>query len=263
MKALVTGASSGIGREIAKYLSSLGHGIVAVARDRGKLDLLQGELKSPARLMSLDLSTTRNCRNLFAAVERENIDILVNNAGFGLYGNFADADLDRELEMVGVNVEAVHVLTKLFLRQMLDRDAGYIMNVSSLTAYMPGPQMAAYHATKAYVLRLTQAVQEELAQKKSSVRVCALCPTAVKTNFGNVAGVEFGVPNQCPEFVARAAVDGMFRGKKVIVPGTDAKAIRILSRLIPESVSARFASAEMHPKKETEQVQYTWEIAEP
>lgn len=263
MKALVTGASSGIGREIAKYLSALGHEIVAVARDKTKLESLQQELETPARILSTDLSSPQNCINLFDVLEKENIDILVNDAGFGLYGNFVDTDLERELEMIGVNVEAVHILTKLFLRQMLGQDFGYIMNVSSMTAFMPGPHMAAYYATKAYILHLTEAVQEELAQRKSRVHVCALCPTALRTNFQDVAGVEFSVPTQTPEYVAREAVDAMFQGKKVIVPGTEAKAARHLLGLLPDSVSARIASNAMHPKKEMEKVQYTWEIAEP
>lgn len=263
MKALVTGASSGIGREIAKYLSALGHEIVAVARDKGKLESLQQELKTPARLLSADLSSPRNCKNLFEAVEKENIEILVNDAGFGLYGNFDETDLERELEMIGVNVEAVHILTKLFLRQMTERDFGYIMNVSSLTAFIPGPHMAAYYATKAYILRMTKAVQEELTRRKSHVHVSVLCPTAVCTNCQRVAGVEFAVPNQRPEFVAKAAVDGMLRGKKMIVPGADAKAAKLLLRLLPDSAGAKIASAIMHPKKEIEQVQYTWEITEP
>lgn len=263
MKALVTGASSGIGREIAKYLSALGHGIVAVARDKAKLESLQQELKTPARLLSVDLSSPRNCKNLFAAVEKENIDILVNNAGVGLYGNFLETDLEREMEMIGLNLEAVHILTKLFLQQMVERDSGYIMNVSSLAAFIPGPDMAAYHAAKAYILRLTQSVQEELAQRKSQVHVSALCPTVMRTNFQKVAGVEFDIPNQTPEFVAKEAVDGMFRGKKVIVPGVEAKAAKLLLRLLPDSVSAKTVSAAMRPKKEIEQVQYTWEITEP
>lgn len=264
MKALVTGASSGIGREIAKYLSTLGYEIIAVARDRDKLKTLKDELITPVRIISLDLSESKNCRSLFALLEKEEIDILVNDAGFGQYGNFDAADLERELQMIGVNVQAVHILTKLFLRQMLQRGSGYIMNVSSLTAFMPGPQMATYYATKAYVLRLTQAIQEELREMKSSVHVCALCPTAVQTNFQNVANVEFDIPNQCPEFVAKAAVDGMLRGQKIILPGVDAKTVRVVSKLSPDSLNGKLASAVMRPKvTELEKVQYTWEIAEP
>lgn len=264
MKALVTGASSGIGREIAKYLSSLGYGVIAAARDKDRLKSLLEELRPPARVISMDLSLQENCRRLFAETENDEVDVLVNNAGFGVYGLFSETDLELELQMTGLNVEAVHMLTKLFLRQMLARDAGYIMNTASLAAYAPGPRMAAYFASKAYILSFTQAVQEELAQMRSRVHVCALCPTAVRTNFQRTANVEFDVPNQCPAFVAKAAVDGMLRRKKVIVPGWDAKAARVVLHMLPGGAAARMSSAIMRPHaQEMQLAQYTWEITEP
>lgn len=248
MKALVTGASSGIGYEIAKYLSELGYDIIAVALDAEGLNRLRKEAKTLVETYSLDLSEEQNCINLFNRIGKEDINVVVNDAGFGLYGEFKDTSLERELEMIRTNISALHILTKLFLAKMIPADKGYIMNVSSLTGFMPGPRMAAYFATKAYVTRLTQAVQQELDEKHSNVHVCVFCPTAVRTNFENVAGVAFGVPHQCPDFVAKVAVDSMFQGKKMILPGCGAKAIKFLSKISPDSLNAIAAGAILHPK---------------
>ena len=248
MKAFVTGASSGIGYEIAKYLSELGYDIIAVARNRIGLNQLKKEAKTFVEIYSVDLSSEQNCIDLFHRVANEDIDIVVNDAGFGLYGEFEETSLERELQMIRTNISALHILTKLFLVKMMKENKGYILNVSSLTGFMPGPRMAAYFATKAYVTRLTQAIQEELAKQHSNVHVCVLCPTAVSTNFENVAGVKFGVPHQCPDFVAKYAVDSMFQRKKMILPACGAKAVRILSKISPDTLNAKAAGAILHPK---------------
>ncbi len=252
MKAFVTGASSGIGYEIAKYLSELGYDIIAVARHREGLDRLRKEAKTLVETYGVDLSSEKNCIDLFNRIGNYDIDVVVNDAGSGVYGKFDETDLEKELQMIRTNISALHILTKLFLAKMVRADKGYIMNVSSLAGFMPGPRMAAYFATKAYVTRLTQAVQQELAEKHSKVHVCVLCPTAVGTNFENIAGVKFGVPQQCPDYVAKYAVDAMFQKKKMILPGCGAKAAKNLSKILPDSLNARVASAMMHAEDEKE-----------
>lgn len=252
MKAFVTGASSGIGFEIAKYLSKLGYDIIAVALDREGLNRLRKEAETMVETFRLDLSNEQNCIDLFNRVGKEDIDVVVNDAGFGLYGEFSETSLERELQMIRTNISALHIFTKLFLVNMMKANKGFIMNVSSLTGFMPGPRMATYFATKAYVTRLTQAIQEELSKQHSNVHVCVLCPTAVTTNFENVAGVKFGVPHQCPDFVAKYAVDSMFQRKKMILPGCGAKAVRILSKISPDSLNAKAVGAMMHAKDKDE-----------
>ena len=135
MKALVTGASSGIGRDMARVLSNLGYEIIAVARDGEKLNELKNELKTKVEIIELDLGKIENCKALYEEVKNKKIDVLINNAGFGDFGEFTDTDLDKELNMIGVNVVAVHILTKLFLKDMTKRNEGYILNVASIAGF--------------------------------------------------------------------------------------------------------------------------------
>ena len=166
MKVLITGASSGIGYQMAKYLSDLGHDLVLVSRDKQKLQMMQDELKCEVKIIVADLSDASKVKEVYVLCKNDNIDILINNAGFGDCGNFDETDLTREMEMLDLNIRAVHILTKLFLRDMKKRNCGYILNVASSAAFMPGPLMATYYSTKAYVLRLTTALYEELRREK-------------------------------------------------------------------------------------------------
>ena len=219
MKALITGASSGIGREMAKYLASLGHELILVGRNKERLEELQNELKVDSQIVIVDLSDIKKVKELYVIMKNEQIDILINNAGFGDFGKFYETDINKELEMINTNVTAVHLLTKLFLRDMKKRDSGYILNVSSIAAFGPGPLMATYYATKAYVNNLTEAIYEELRREKSNVHVSSLCPGPTASEFFNRAGVTFAVkPMEC-EDVAKYGIDKMFKGKVVIVPG--------------------------------------------
>lgn len=219
MKALITGASSGIGEAIAKYLASLDFELILVGRDKAKLEKMQASLDVSSKVIIADLSDITKVKEVYVLTKNENIDVLINNAGFGLFGNFYETDLNKELEMIHTNVEAVHLLTKLFLRDMKSKDNGYIMNVASLAAFGPGPLMATYYATKAYVNTLTESINEELRRDKSKVFVCSLCPGPVDTNFNNVAGVSFSVKPLTSDYVAKYAIDSMFKGKVVIIPG--------------------------------------------
>jgi short-subunit dehydrogenase len=165
--------------------------------------------------------------------KKDNINILINNAGFGLFGKFNDADLDKELNMVDLNIKAVHTLTKLFLSDMKKKNHGYILNVASSAAFLPGPLMSTYYATKAYVLRLTEAIFEELRINKSDVVVSCLCPGPVKTNFNKVANVEFELKSLTSEYVSKYAIDKMFKKKLIIIPGFYIKLSYIFSRFVP------------------------------
>ena len=162
MKALITGASSGIGRDMARVLSDMGYDLILVARRKDKLEKLKKQLSTDVKIICLDVSSTYNCTKLYNKVKDEDIDILINNAGFGKFGEFNDIKLDDELDMIDVNIKAVHILTKLFLNDFVARNKGYILNVASSAAFQPGPLMATYYSTKAYVLHLTEAIYEEL-----------------------------------------------------------------------------------------------------
>ena len=249
MKPLVTGASSGIGRDMARYLSGLNYDIIAVARDGVALSKLKKELKTNVETISIDLADVEACKQLYQLVKNKNIDVLVNNAGFGDFGEFTNTDLDKELNMIDVNVKAVHILTKLFLQDMVKRDSGYILNVASIAGFMPGPLMATYYSTKAYIVRLTQSLYTELKKKKSKVRVSVLCPGPVNTNFNKVANVHFNLKGQTSKSVAKYAIDKMLKGKLIILPGIKIKIARFLAKISPEKLVARICMMMQEKKK--------------
>lgn len=242
MKALITGASSGIGRSMAKYLSSLGYELILVARNKEKLEALQLELKTKSKIIVMDLAISNNVKGLYVLCKNDNIDILINNAGFGLCGNFTETDMIREIEMLDVNMKAVHILTKQFLRDMKRRGSGYILNVASSAAFQPGPLMATYYATKAYVLHLTEAISYELKKEKSKVVVSCLCPGPVDTNFNQVANVTFAVKPLSSNYVAKYAIDQMLEKKKlVIVPGFQMKVTYFFGRFLSDGLKMKIA----------------------
>lgn len=238
MKALVTGASSGIGYEISKYLAKRGYDIIVVARNRQALENLKKEIKTNVQIVCMDLSVVDNCVKLYENFKDENIDVLINNAGFGMYGNFDILDMNKEIEMINVNILACDILTKLFLKDMKKRDSGYILNVGSIAGFMPGPLMSSYYASKSYVVKLTQAIRKELKKSKSGVSVSVLCPGPVNTNFNNTAGVKFAVRPLSSEYVAKYAVDMLFKKKVVIVPGFTIKLARFFSKFTPDNILA-------------------------
>lgn len=241
MKALVTGASSGLGRDFARKLSKMGYDIIAVARDADGLNRLASELKTNTQIISMDLSSADNCINLYESLKDEDIDIVINNAGFGVFGAFDETDIHKDLNMIDVNVKAVHILTKLFLKNFKEKDKGYILNVASSAAFEPGPLMAAYYASKSYVLRISQAIYEELKRDKSNVHISCLCPGPVDTNFNNVAGVRFTVKSLQSDEVTEYALKCMFKKKLVIVPGAMMKLTRFAVKVLPDKLVAHFA----------------------
>jgi short-subunit dehydrogenase len=219
MKALITGASSGIGYEMAKYLASKGYELILVGRNKEKLEELQKELDVSSQIVLLDLSNSTKVNELYILLKNENIDLLINNAGFGDFGKFEETDINKDMKMINTNITAVHTLTKLFLRDMKKRNSGYIMNVASIAAFGPGPLMATYYATKAYVNNLTEAIYEELRREKSNVHVSSLCPGPTESKFFDRAGVSFSVKPMTCEKVAKYGIDKMFNNKVIIVPG--------------------------------------------
>lgn len=233
MKALITGASSGIGRDIARVLSSKGYDLILVARRVERLEELKKELNTNVEIIPLDLATTFNCMKLYNQVKDKDIDILINNAGFGLAGEFVDSSLDREMDMIDLNIKAVHTLTKEFLNDFKNKNKGYILNVASSAGLMPGgPLMSTYYATKSYVVSLTLGIYEELRRNKSSVYIGALCPGPVNTEFNKVANVEFSVPGIPSEEVASYAIKKMFKRKTIIIPGIGMKLAYYMGNLV-------------------------------
>lgn len=233
--ALVTGASSGIGFEMSRILSHLGYDLILVARREDRLLELQKLLETHSEIITCDLSKEDECKELYKRVKAKDISVLINNAGFGLCGNFTDTDLDRELNMIDVNIKAVHILTKLFLKDFVKKDDGYILNVASSAGLMAGgPLMATYYATKSYIVNLTRAINTELADAGSNVYIGALCPGPVNTEFNDVAGVKFGMKGIDKKYCAKYALFNMFENRKmIIVPSAGMKISACASRFIP------------------------------
>ena len=248
LTALITGPSSGIGLDLAHLFAADGHDVVLVARSEGKLRALAAELESKhgisARVIVADLARPEAPREVFAAAPP--IDVLVNNAGLGISGKFAETAARTELEILQVNVAAPTHLTKLFLPQMIERKRGRILNVASTAAFQPGPLMAVYYATKAYLLSFSEAIAEEL--RGTGVTVSALCPgpTATgfqkKANMGTEALLKVMKPVSSME-VARAGYRGMMRGQRVIIPGIKNKIGVQALRVSPRAVATRVVRA--------------------
>lgn len=242
--ACITGASSGIGRDMAFSLGRRGYDVILAARDIDRLNKVKDEIGKSAHVIAVDLTKISECERLYKEaydIGGDNIEVFINNAGFGLFGEFLDSSLDTELSMIDTNVTALHVLTKLFLKKFCERDRGYILNVASSAAFMPGPLMATYYATKAYVLRLSEAIDRELKNKKRNVYIGALCPGPVDTNFNNTANVRFAIKGLSSEYVAEYAVKKMFKNKTVIVPGVAMKMGKFGLRFLPDFLITKIA----------------------
>lgn len=251
MRALITGASSGIGRDMARNLANKGYDLVLVARNLDglnevKKDLQKSNSKINIEIYSLDLSIKENCYNLYDQVK--NIDILINNAGFGTFGKFSETDLEKEVNMINTNITALHILTKLYLKDMIKEDKGHILNVASIAGFLPGPLMATYYATKNYVVSLTRAINKELRKEKSNVKISLLCPGPVDTNFTNIANVKFKIKGLTSQYVADYAIKKMLKGRLLIIPGKLIKIARALTEITP-TVVAEEVSFHMQTRK--------------
>ena len=234
MKALVTGASSGIGRDMAKYLYTLGYELYLVSKDKNNLDK---EFKGYKNIHTYEYNLIKEeeCVKLYKRLSKENIDILINNAGFGDAGKFTETSLDKEMDMIDLNIKAYHILTKLFLKDFVKRDYGRILNVASMAGFMPGPYMATYYATKNYITSLSLAIYEELKRDSSKVKISIFCPGPVNTNFNNVADVKFNIPSISSDYASKVAIDGMFQNKLIIIPD-NMKINHTLTKIVPTKV---------------------------
>ena len=239
MTALITGASSGMGRDMAKILSQKGYELILVARDEKRLEEVKKQLKTETKIVVMDISKEENCKKLYE--ENKDIDILINNAGFGDCGHFEETSLDKDIQMIHTNIIAYHILTKLYLKEMIKKDSGKILNVASIAGFMPGPLMTTYYSTKNYVVRFSESIREELRRKKSKVQISILCPGPVDTNFNKVADVEFALKGLSSEYVAKYAINKFLKGKFYIVPGWKIKLARFGAKLAPASFVAKIS----------------------
>lgn len=234
MKVLITGASNGLGLDFAKKFSSLGYDLILVARNKDKLEKIKETLDN-VEIEVMDLSAIENVYKLYDKYKGQ-VDILINNAGFGVCGNFNDTDLSNELNMIDLNIKTVHVLTKLFLNDFVNKNSGRILNVASLAAFEPGPLMATYYATKSYVYNLSMGIYEELRRIKSDVKISILCPGPTDTGFNERANVKFGVKSLSSKYVTDYCIDKMFKNKLIIVPSFRMKLAVFANRLLPRKL---------------------------
>lgn len=287
MLAFITGASSGIGREMVKVLAQKGYDLIITARDEEKLFEVRNEIlgnfvfkKSDEdrsegikreiniKILTADLTKEKEVLELYNKIKKENIDVFINNAGFGTTGEFWKTDLETELDIVKVNDIAMHILFKLILKDMIEskrdkrinkheenetlfyeknvrktknkyiKKEKYILNVASLSGFMPGPKMSVYYASKAYMLNLTRGVYKELKMAKENVNVSVLCPGPIYTNFADRAGVVFKTPNLSSEYTAKYAINNLFKKRLVIIPGFINKCAHVLAKIIPSNIVA-------------------------
>ena len=239
MKALITGATSGIGKAIAQELSRRGVSLILTGRNENALLQMQETLPVHTEIIALDLAENQAPFTLYEFCKNKHVDILVNNAVFGFFGEFTETALQEELELLQVNVRALHILTKLFLRDFKKRNFGRILNVASSAGFLTGPLFSSYYASKNYVVRLSLAIAEELRREKSRVTISILCPGPVDTGFNDRAGVQFRVKALTPEAVAKEAVFGLLTGKLLIIPGMMMRVGVAASKLVPEKLLSR------------------------
>lgn len=235
MTVLITGASSGLGKDFVYELSKQGHNLILVARDKEKLEKIKKELNTNVEILQMDLSVEKNLYKLFDKYQGK-IDFLINNAGFGACGKFTELDLDNELNMIDLNIKAYHILTKLFLQDFKKKNKGIILNVASSAAFQPGPLMATYYATKSYVYNLTMAIYEELRREKSNIKIHVLCPGPVKTHFNDRAKVDFAIKGLESDKVVKYTLKKISQNKTIIIVGLLMKIGTFLNRLAPRKI---------------------------
>ena len=244
--ALITGASAGLGVEFARQLSKRGHRLVLAARRKDRLEALAAELGN-ARAVAIDLAESGSAARLLAEIEAggEHVELLVNNAGFGLKGRVAEVNAMRLREMIDLNVASLTELCRAVAPGMIERRSGAILNVASTAAFQPGPNMAVYFATKAYVLSLSEALHEEL--KAHGIRVTALCPGPTRTEFGAVAGIGdnvlFDRLATDAASVVQAGLNGLDDNRAIVIPGLLNKVTAASPRFLPRALVRKIAGA--------------------
>lgn len=236
MKALITGATSGIGLSMARILAGKGWELILTGRNTDILQKLKKELKTSTEVITADLSDKNEVFRVYEFCREKSVDMLVNNAGYGVFGKFDETDLNDELNMINVNITALHILTKLFLRDFKRRDSGIILNVASSAGFLTGPLLSSYYASKNYVVRLSLAIAEELRRENSNVSITLLCPGPVNTNFNRRAGVTFSVKPISPDYAAEYALKKAFARKLIAIPTLTVQAGVFASRFIPHKL---------------------------
>ncbi len=238
--ALITGASSGIGAEFAKIYAKRGYGVILVARRTDRLTELASQQETSTRIISCDLRDRQAALELYDMVYDLNVEIVVNNAGFGAVGRYEQIDIEKQLDMIDLNCTAVSAITYTFLKDFRYRDCGAILNVASSAGLMPGgPNMAMYYATKAFVVSLTNSINDELKSSGSHVKISALCPGPVDTEFDSVAGVSFSMKGITPKYCAMCGAYGLDHGERIIIPETRFKLLKTAAKLTPERAALR------------------------
>ena len=236
MKALITGATSGIGLSMARILAGKGWELILTGRNTDILQKLKKELKTSTEVITADLSDKNEVFRVYEFCREKSVDMLVNNAGYGIFGKFDETDLNDELNMINVNITALHILTKLFLRDFKRRDSGIILNVASSAGFLTGPLLSSYYASKNYVVRLSLAIAEELRRENSNVSITLRCPGPVNTNFNRRAGVTFSVKPISPDYAAEYALKKAFARKLIAIPTLTVQAGVFASRFIPHKL---------------------------
>lgn len=248
--ALITGATSGFGYEFVRILAEKGCNLVIASRNKKNLEKTAKEARDKygvsVTIFPADLSIPGAAEKLYNQIKKAgiDIDILINNAGIGTFGPYADTDLRAEMELVELNVTSLAYLTKRFLQEMVERNRGKILNVASMASFQPGPYMANYCASKAYVLFLTEGIAQELSG--TGVSASALCPGVVLTGFQERAGNTEAKVNKGKHLdaktVAQIGFDGMMKGKVIIIPGLKTKILVSLNRFVPRSLVRRITA---------------------
>ena len=245
----ITGATSGIGWAFARHYAAQGYRLILTGRRVERLQQLQEECAVPCRLLPADLSDEEQCKALLDSVKEEPVEILINNAGFGAAGRFLEIDVETEMNMLAVNDLAMHRLCKGMLQQMADRGHGTIVNVASSAGLFPGgPYMATYYASKAYVVALTRAIAQELREAGSSVRIFALCPGPVDTEFSKRADVVFSLPGITAEQCVANCLKGMEKNKTIIVPTMRMQAATFFQRFLPQNWVVKMVGGQQKKK---------------
>lgn len=252
--ALITGASSGIGKAFALELAERDCFVLLSGRNEAALDALADKIgRDRCIVIPADLSDKEGCISLYRSAMTYSPDILINNAGTGTFGRFDESSLDDEIRMIDLNIKAMHILFKLFLRDFEKHGRGYILNVGSLAGFMPGPMMSSYYSTKSYVIRQTQAVYLELLARRSPVHVSVLCPGPVRTPFNRNAGISGKIKGITPEECVRAALNGMRYDLPVIIPSFGAKLIAAGAAVVPPLAAGCFCYGAQKFKKRLDQ----------
>lgn len=240
MRALITGASSGIGLEIARELAKLGHDLTIVARRENLLNNIKKDFeqtyKINVKVVAMNVAVQDNCKKLYE--ENKDVQILINNAGFGKIGFLTDSNIDDELEMIDLNIKSLYTLTRLYTEYFCTKNEGYVLNVASMGSYVNGALLANYFASKHYVLSLTRALRYEIKKRHLKVNISVVCPGTTSTEFFKMSGSQRGAHGMDAKKVAKIAVKGLFEGKEVIIPGSKNKLLKTTSQILPSKISS-------------------------